>query len=274
VPDRAAPDHALRILPRLPRGRREPLGGHGSLHLIERHARVYKHTWTVLISGVFEPLFYLLSIGKGLGTLVGGIHGVTYTQYVAPALLATSAMNGAIYDATANLFFKLKYQKLYDAVLATPLSVGDVAFAEVLWALTRGAVYSFVFVAIMAALGLVVSWWALLALPVAIGIGFAFAATGMAAVTWCRSWQDLELMQIVILPLFLFSATFYPLGTYPHWLQVATQVSPLYHGVALERSLTLGDVGLPDIAHGAVLVALGAVAMSVATRRLGKLLVT
>ena len=251
------------------------LRGRRGARLLERNYTVFRrYSWTVVLSGFFEPLFYLLSIGKGLGTLVGGIHGVTYAQYVAPALLATSAMNGAIYDSTANLFFKLKYQKLYDAVLATPLSVNDVAFAEVIWAVGRGAIYSVVFVAIMAALGLIASWWAILALPVAIGIGFAFAATGMAAVTFVRSWQDLELMQIVILPLFLFSATFYPLSTYPHWLQVATQVSPLYHGVALERSLTLGDVGWADLAHVGVLVALGLVAMSIATRRLGKLLVT
>jgi lipooligosaccharide transport system permease protein len=251
------------------------LSGRRGARLLERNLLVLRtNSWGVVLSGFFEPLFYLLSIGKGLGTLVGSIHGVTYSQYVAPALLATSAMNGAIYDATANVFFKLKYQKLYDAVLATPLTVADVAFAEVTWALLRGAIYSVIFIAVMAALGLVLSWWALLALPVAIGIGFAFAAAGMASVTYVRSWQDLELMQIVLLPLFLFSATFYPLSTYPHWLQVVTQVSPLYHGVALERSVTLGQVGATDLAHLAVLAVLGAVGMRITTRRLATLLVT
>src|SRR5260370_40162844 len=92
----------------------------GAAHLVERHAMVYRHTWTVLLSGFFEPLFYLLSIGIGLGELVGKVTGpggqpVTYTSFVAPALLATSAMNGAIMDSTYNLFFRLKYAQLYDS---------------------------------------------------------------------------------------------------------------------------------------------------------------
>src|SRR5579859_1840807 len=85
------------------------LGGAGSLHLVERHARVYRHMWLMLASGIGEPLFYLLSIGVGIGHLVGHVGGVSYAAYVAPALLATSSMNGAIYDSTFNVFFLIKY---------------------------------------------------------------------------------------------------------------------------------------------------------------------
>ena len=141
------------------------VGGRGSLFLVERHALVYRHTWLVFVSGVVEPLFYLLSIGVGLGQLVGSVTArrpaVTYAAFVAPALLASASMNGAIFDSTFNVFFRLKYEKLYDAVLATPMRAGDVALGEISWALLRGALYAVAFMVVMAAMGLVYSWWAL-----------------------------------------------------------------------------------------------------------------
>ena len=139
---------------------RGSLGGRGSLHLIERHALVYRHTWLVLVSGVVEPLFYLLSIGVGLGQLVGQVHlpggqAVGYTSFVAPALLASASMNGALFDSTFNVFFRLKYAKLYDAALATPMRSGDMALGEIGWALIRGGLYAVAFMVVMLALGLV-----------------------------------------------------------------------------------------------------------------------
>ncbi|HEY2080511.1 MAG TPA: ABC transporter permease, partial [Streptosporangiaceae bacterium] len=160
----------LRILPvPLLLARRAGIGGRGSAHLIERHARVYRHTWLILASGFFEPLFYLLSIGVGIGELVGKVtfagHSVGFTSFVAPALLATSAMNGAIFDSTFNIFFRLKYAKLYDAALATPMGPGDVALGEVGWALIRGGLYACAFMVIMLAMGLVHSAWSVLDIP-------------------------------------------------------------------------------------------------------------
>src|SRR5215475_13164031 len=116
------------------------LGGSGSAHLVERHARAYRHTWGMVLSGFFEPLFYLLSIGIGLGKLVGTVAGpggqpVAFTSFVAPALLATSAMNGAVLDSTFNVFFRLKYAKFYDSALATPMRADEIALGEVGWAL-------------------------------------------------------------------------------------------------------------------------------------------
>ena len=151
----------LRVLP-------VPLRSRGSLHLVERHARVYRHAWLMLVSGLLEPLFYLLSIGVGLGRLVGQVAApgggpVSYAAFVAPALLASSAMNGAIYDSTFNVFFRLKYAKLYDAALATPMRPGDVALGEVTWSLIRGGLYASAFMVVMLAMGLVYSAWAVLA---------------------------------------------------------------------------------------------------------------
>ena len=185
-------------------------GGRRSLLLIERNILVYKNGWLVILSGFFEPLFYLLSIGLGIGGIVGDLPGpngttIPYALFVAPALLASASMNGAIAESTFNVFFKLNYQKTYDAVLATPLSPGDVALGEIGWAVIRSTLYALGFVVVILLLGLVRSPWAVFAVPAATLLAFAFAAVGMAATTFMRSWQDFDLINLVVLPLFLFS---------------------------------------------------------------------
>jgi lipooligosaccharide transport system permease protein len=265
----------LRVLPVswLARG---SLGGRGSRHLVERHARVYQHAWLILISGFFEPLFYLLSIGVGLGALVGNVAGpngpVGYTSFVAPALLATSSMNGAVFDSTFNVFFRLKYNKLYDAALATPMRSGDIALGEISWALIRGGLYGSAFLIVMLALRLLHSPWAVLALPTALLIGFAFAAAGMAATTFMRSWQHFEFVTLVTLPMFLFSTTFYPLSVYPRPIQIIVECTPLYQGVALMRGLTLGAVGPALLWHVAYLGVMGVAGLYLASFRISHLL--
>jgi lipooligosaccharide transport system permease protein len=233
----------------------------------------------MIVSGFFEPLFYLLSIGVGIGKLVNHVTGpggqvIAYKAYIAPALMASSAMNGAVYDSTMNVYFKLKFAKTYDAVLATPVGAGDIALGEITWALMRGLLYATVFVAVMAALGDVLSAWAILALPAAVLIGFAFAAVGMAATSYMRSWQDFDFVQLAVLPLFLFSATFYPPSTYPRWLQLVVQCTPLFHGVALVRGLTLGRVGLGLLSHAGYLAVMGLLGLWITSRRLARLLLT
>ena len=242
--------------------------------LIERNVLVYRHAWMTIFSGFFEPLFYLFSIGVGLGHFVGKIHGVSYASYVAPALLASSAMNGALNDALTNVFWKLRYMKVYDSVLATPLGPGDVAVGETIWAQMRGILYSIGFLVTVAAFGLVHSWWALLALPAAMVIGFSFAGVGIGASTFVRTWQDLELVQIVQLPMFLFSGTFYPLSVYPVVLQWFVRVSPLYHAIELIRAFTLGHVAPVNLVNAAYLLALGLAGLWVARLRMGRLLLT
>ena len=260
----------LRVLP-------VPARSRFRLHLVERHARVYRHAWLMLVSGLLEPLFYLLSIGVGLGQLVGtvavpGAGPVSYTAFVAPALLASSAMNGAIYDSTFNVFFRIKYAKLYDAALATPMRPVDLALGEITWALIRGGLYASAFMVIMLAMGLVHSAWAVLAVPVALLIGFAFAAAGMAGTTYMRSWQHFEYVWLATLPMFLFSASFYPLTVSPPALRVVVECTPLYQGVALLRGLTLGVVGPALLLRALYLAVMGLAGLALAGRRIGRLL--
>jgi lipooligosaccharide transport system permease protein len=242
--------------------------------LVERNLLVYRHAWMTIFSGFFEPLFYLFSMGYGLGHYVGTIEGVSYASYIAPALLASSAMNGAINDAMTNVFWKLRYMKLYESVLTTPLGPGDVAVGETIWAQFRGLLYAVGFIVTVAALGLLHSWWAIVALPAAMIVGFSFAGMGIGASTFLRTWQDLDFAQLVQLPMFLFSATFYPLSVYPPAIQWVVRFSPLYQAITLIRAFTLGTVGWLVAVNIAYLVVLGLVGIRIARRRMSRLLLT
>ena len=261
----------LRVAPQLTFGSRR------ALRLIERNLYVYKHGWMVILSGFFEPLFYLLSIGFGLGALVGAVPGpggaaIPYQLFVAPALLASSSMNGAITEATLNFFFKLKYEKTFDAILSTPLSTADIALGELVWGNIRAALYTIGFLGVMFFLGLATSPSIVLALPAALLISIAFGAVGMAATSFMKTWQDFDLIQLVILPLFLFSATFYPLETYPEPLRVVVQLTPLYQGVDLLRQLTVGVIEPSALFHVIYLTTLGVIGLYIVSRRLEHLL--
>jgi lipooligosaccharide transport system permease protein len=246
------------------------------LHVVERDMLAYRRQWVIFLTGFAEPLLYLLSIGVGVGHLVGTVHTggqtVDYEAFVAPGLLAAAAMNGAVFDTTFNFFFKFKYTRSFDAMLATPLRTTDVALGELSWALVRGSIYAAAFLVTMAAFGLVESPWAVFGLPAAMLIGFGFAGLGMAATTWMRSYVDFDYVNAGIIVLFLFSATFFPLSRYPTALQWVVQATPLYQGVALERGLTLGQVDWTLLLHAAYLAAMGIAGVRIAGTRLRRLL--
>jgi len=248
-----------------------------ALRMLERSALVYRRIWVIVVSGFFEPVFYLFSIGVGVGKLVGDItmpdgQLVEYAAFVAPALLGASAMNGAIYESTFNIFFKLRYGKVYDAILATPMQPRHIAVGEIAWSLGRGLLYATAFLIVITVFGYVESAWAVMVVPAAVLIGFAFAAVGMTATTFMKSWQDFDLVNMVTLPLFLFSGTFYPLDVYPEAIQTVTRFSPLYHGVELIRALTLGIFDWSIAGHVAFLLAMGGIGVAITARRLNKLL--
>ena len=245
--------------------------------LVERALLVNRRAWLTVLSGFFEPLFYLFAMGVGFGALVGDVVGpggqpVSFVAFTAPALLAASAMNGAVYDATFNIFFKFKYAKLYDAMLATPLGPIDVAIGEIVWALLRGGLYAAGFLTVMLGMGLLTSAWAVLALPAALLVAFSFAAVGMACTTFMRSWQDFDLIQLALLPMFLFSTTFFPLTVYPEGVQLVVRCLPLYHAIELMRELCAGVVEVGILGHVAYFAVMAGVGVVVSARRLGALL--
>ncbi len=244
--------------------------------LIQRNILVHRRGWIVFLTGFLEPVLYLVSIGIGVGTLVRSfeVAGQTtpYAEFVAPGMLAASAMNGAVFDTTFNVFFRMKYEKLYDQILATPPTPGDVARGEISWALLRGGIYSAAFLVVMSALGLVHSWWAVLALPATLLIGFGFGGICMALTTWMRSWQDFEFITLGTLPLFLFSGTFFPLSALPDWLRWVIECTPLYRGVVLCRELVTGHLTFASLVSVIYLVVLGLIGASIVGRRLSTLL--
>lgn len=260
-------------------GGARPLGAVQAVRLLVlRNYLVYRQAWKLFLTGFLEPVFYLLSIGIGVGRLVDTFefHGepISYAAFVAPGMLAASAFNGALLDSTYNVFFKLRYDKLYDQMLATPLTTSDIARGEIVWGQLRGGAYSAAFLVVMAALGLVQSWWAVLALPAALLIGFAFSAVFMALTTYLTSWQDFDKITLVQLPLFLFSATFFPITAFDGAVRWVVEATPLYRGVVLCRELTTGSLTLASVVSVVYLVAMGLVGLAVVRKRLDTLLLT
>lgn len=229
--------------------------------------------WLVVVSGFFEPIFYLLSMGIGLGALVGTVDGpdgqpMSYAAFIAPALLAVAAMNGAVYDSTWNVFFKMRFSKLYEGMLSTTLGPFDVALGEIALALLRGALYAVGFMVVMQVLGLNLSWWALLAFPAVLLIAFGFASFGMAVTSYMKTFQQMDWINFILMPMFLFSATFYPLSVYPQGIQYVIQALPLWHGVELVRSLTTGAVDVSLLWHVLYYLVMILIGLVFTTRRL------
>ena len=229
--------------------------------------------YLVVLSGFFEPIFYLVSLGYGLNALVGPVTTTTgqpvpYAAFIAPALLAVAAMNGAIYDSTWNVFFKMQYSKLYQGMLSTSLGPLDVAFGEIALALLRGGVYALGFLIVMQVLGLNLAWTALLALPAVLLIAFGFASLGMAVTSYMKTFQQMDWIQFVMLPMFLFSATFYPITVYPQPIQYVVMALPLWQGVELVRGLTTGALSVAMVGHVFYFVVMIAIGLVFTTKRL------
>ncbi|GAB1645699.1 ABC transporter permease [Krasilnikovia sp. MM14-A1259] len=249
-----------------------------SASVVERNMAALRTAyWVVLLSGFLEPVLYLFSIGVGVGALIGDLRlpdgrVVGYAAFVSPAMLASSAMSGALSETTFNFFGKMKYMRLYDGMLATPVRPIEVALGELAWAMIRGNLYAAAFLVVMVAMGLTTIGLALVAFVAAVLVGFAFGGAGMALSTFMRSWQDFDLMVAVQFALFLFSGTFVPAQAYPPVLRWLVEVTPLYRSVHLIRGITTGTFTPGQVADVAYLLAVVAVGLAVAGRRMERLL--
>ncbi len=245
----------------------------------ETRARVYRHTWRgSAITTFLNPILYLAAMGLGLGTLVDDgsgrqvIGSLTYLEFLAPGLLAATTMQTAAGESMWPVMAGIKWLKTYDATLATPIRVRDLASGHAAWVGARLVMSALAFVVIMAAFGAVDIWRGLAAVAPAVLLGLSMATPIMAYTALLEDEQGLSgLFRFVIIPMFLFSGTFFPIEQLPGWLQPVAAATPLWHGVELARGVALGiDTAWHPLGHVAFLVALGAVGLVLAVRFLTK----
>ena len=231
----------------------------------------YRRTWRGSIySSALNPVLYLGAMGLGLGTLVNShsqakLGGVSYLAFLAPGLLAAAAMQTGVGESTYPILASIKWLKTYQAAVASPLRPADLFHGHLLFTTLRLVMNCSIFLAVMAAFGAIESPWVLAALPVAVLTGLAFAAPIEAwAVTRNKDQSFALIFRFGMIPLFLFSGTFFPISQLPAWIRPLAYVTPLWNGVALCRSLSLGTAtlggALAHVGYLAVVVAAGIVA--------------
>lgn len=222
----------------------------GAFRVWQRNATIFRKYWkSILFPNFVEPLLYLAALGLGLGAFIqqGGIDGQSYIQYIAPGLLASNAMFAASFESTFNTFVKLKIDRIYDAIITTPVNAEDVVAGEYLWAGTRAALYGTAFLAVLTALGvafgepLITSFWALLIPPTLLVIGVMFSVMGTLFTSLIKR-IDLYAyyFTLVVTPLFLFSGIFFPVENFPAPVPQIAWFTPLYHAVNVCRGLATG----------------------------------
>jgi lipooligosaccharide transport system permease protein len=219
------------------------------LRIIEYQLHLGRRVWrSLVIGGVFTPLAYVLALGVGLGTVVnrhGSTLGVPYLVFVAPAFLTAAALQIGASDASYPLLTGFKWERTYFGITATPITPVQLCDGQLLWLAMRLTVNSLLYFVIMAAFGGAQRWWVLLAIPVAVLTGMAFASPVAALSATVRSEGNAfnVLSRFVVIPMFLFSGTFYPISNLPQWGQWLAYISPLYHGTALARGAGIGHIG-------------------------------
>ncbi|GAA1144965.1 ABC transporter permease [Nesterenkonia lutea] len=235
----------------------------------------------MFLSGLLEPVLFLTSFGLGISPMIASVEAdqvgldgggtISYAAFIAPALLAVSAMNGAIFDSTWNVFFKLKITKLYRTMMSTSLGPVDVAVGEICLALFRGGIYALGFLGVLILGGLVDPLAAVLMWCAALFIALGFASVGMAVTSFMTRFQQMDWMMMVLIPMFLFSATLFPISVYPAGVQVVIQALPLWHGVELMRDIAFWDFGALTLAHIGYYLVMIVIGLAVTTYRMKKL---
>ena len=224
-----------------------------------RNLVVYRRIWMVnFITPLLEPLFYILAFGIGFSGLIGQVRygGVelSYTKFIAPALIATAVMSNSFFETTYASFVRMYYQKTFDAMLATPLSLEEIIIAEIVWSATKAAAAAAIMLAVLALLGLIHLPQGLLLIPLAFIGGVAFGAIGMFFTGIIPSIDMFNLpIFLFITPMFLFSGTFFPISNLPQWVRPLALAVPLYHLTELARWFSLGIKETAPVASGGYL---------------------
>jgi lipooligosaccharide transport system permease protein len=244
----------------------------GALHVWRRDLQVYSKTWKMnILPNFFEPLIYLLGMGIGLGAWVGsGMGGMSYLAFITPGLIVTSAMNGASFETTYNVFVKMHFGRTYHAITSTPVNIEDAMLGEVLWAMTRAMVYGVAFAIVVALFGLLPGWSGLSVLPVLLLTSFVFAAVGLCFTSFIKVIDMYSFYYTLFLtPMFLFSGIFFPLSNMPSWVATLAWIFPLTHAVNLARAVIHGSGSAGRIAgEAAWLAAVGLLLLWIALVRI------
>lgn len=233
-----------------------------TFHVVEHNALVFRRVWRgTIMSSFFSPLFFLAAMGLGLGSFVnrgaGGVGGVPYIDFLAPGLIAAATMQTAAFECMYPILGRIMWDRIYDAMLATPVRVADVLAGEVSWVLLRVLVVSTLFWFVMVLFGVAHTWLSVLVIAAAALNGLAFATPILAFTAVQRRDSGFAVIgRFVITPLFLLGGAFFPLSKLPLLLQALAWVTPLAHGVALCRDLVLGTLVVgTDLLHLGVLLA-------------------
>jgi lipooligosaccharide transport system permease protein len=231
------------------------------LSVLERNVRVTRFGpsyWLLVAAGLFEPLFYLLTVGAGIGALIDGSmsyagRGVTYPEFVAPGTLAVSAVSGVFGVSVYGFYNKFRHARVFEVMLTTPVRSFEIVLGELTWAVARSGLFGGLFLGVMLALDLTGPLRLVPAFLAVLLVGAAFAAVGMAVTTFVRGWQDFDVITMVQTGMMLFSGTFFPVTQYPAAVTALVQALPLYHAIELIRGVTLGSPGLALVGHAAYL---------------------
>lgn len=225
-----------------------------------RNVAVFRKTWLLgLMAWFLEPVIYLVAMGTGLGRYLESIQGVPYIEFIAPGLLAVAAMWGATFEASWNAHWKLDRAGVYDACIATPVSVEDVAVGEALWATTRALIYGACFAVVATPFGVFASWWGLLTIPSLVLVGWVFSITALSY-TYASSRIDYlaYYWTLFLTPMFMFAGVFFPLSRLPDWVRGLAWFMPLHHAAELMRGLMRGEMLGQVAGHAAWLLVVGA----------------
>jgi lipooligosaccharide transport system permease protein len=243
--------------------------------VVVRNGLVFWRGWRAsFLLSVLSPVMFLSAMGLGLGSLVNegrSFGGVTYLQFFATGILASSAMQSGVFSATYPVLSKIMWQRNYEAMLASPLSVRDILFGEIGWGALTLTQLSVPFFTVMAVMGIFDTWTAVLAIPVVILVGLSCAAPVFALTATLQTDQAYTwIFRFIVTPLFLLSGTFFPIKELPVWGQVVAQATPLFHGVELVRQLTIYDLEPSALWHLTYLLTLFAIGTFFALRNLEK----